>query len=74
MRWPLTLTASILGAGMLLAAGCLLPAQQQWDTLDDDSADAGITLAADDDVADEALEGEEYEDEIEVEETDGLLE
>ncbi len=74
MRWTLTLSASLVAAGMLLASGCLLPAQKPWDTLDDDSADAGITLADDDDAADELMEDEEYEEEIEAEETDGLLE
>lgn len=76
MRWTLPLTASLVGLWMLAAAGCLLPAQKPWETLDDDSADHGITLADDDDAVDEALEAEDLEEELDEdeEESDELIE
>jgi hypothetical protein len=74
MRLSLTLTASLVALWMLAAVGCLLPAQKPWETLDDDSADLGMTLADDDDALDEALEVDEEEEELEEEESDELIE
>jgi len=74
MRWTMNFGASLTALWMLVAtAGCLLPAQKPWDTLDDDSADMGMTLGDDDDAVDEALELDEDEDELEAEEIDEPL-